>query len=86
LGGLSAELLGALGPAALAGLAVLLVLLGRLIPRSMHDQIVADKDKTIAVERQRADLLLQQNAELLEHARVTAAVIQALQAPDREAA
>lgn len=78
MSGIPAELLGTLGPTALAGLAVLMVLSGRLIPRSTHDAVVADLRQTIEVERERGRLLLEQNGELLEHARTTTAVITAL--------
>lgn len=84
--GFTGELVGALGPTALLALAVLLVLNGRLIPRGTHDAIVADLRETVATERQRNEVLLRQNGELLEHARTTTALIKALPSPEREAA
>lgn len=85
LDGIPASLLGALGPAALASLAVLLVMVGKLIPRSTHDAIVAGKDdqiaylrEALALEAERGRLQGEANAELLEHARAVDQFIRAL--------
>lgn len=71
--GLTGELLSGLGPTALAGLAVLLVLLGRLVPLRSHqreldaaERRVEDWKATAQLERVRADLLAKQLAEILD--------------------
>ncbi len=70
--GLTGELLGKLGPAALAGLAVLLVLLGRLIPLRSHTRELAASNRradewkdAYYTERARGDLLASQLADIL---------------------
>lgn len=92
LDGLPAELIGALGLGPLVALAVFYVLTGRLMPRSTHDQIVADKEaqiaylrETLTTEQERGRLQAEQVHELLEHSRTTVAVIQSLpRLADRE--
>lgn len=70
--GLSGELLGALGPAALAGLAVLLVLTGRLIPLRTHQQALdaakvrgEEWKAAFFAERDRAEVLAGHLVEIL---------------------
>lgn len=85
LDGIPAELVGALGPTALVGIAVLLVFVGRLIPRSTHESIVASKDEQIkylkealALEVERGQLQGEHLGELLEHSRAVDQFIKAL--------
>ncbi len=70
--GLTGQLVGGLGPTALAGLAVLLVLLGRLIPLRSHlrelaaaNTRAAEWKAAWATERARADVLAGQLAHIL---------------------
>lgn len=84
--------LGTLTPAAIVGATVLLVLLGRLVPRRVLDDVRADRDKRETAltaeadkwrnawreELGRSDALQAQNKELLELARTAVPVIQAL--------
>lgn len=76
------------GLAGLVTLSVLLVLFGRLIPRSWHAETIADKDKQIEylkaaleTEVERGRVRDGQVSELLEHARTTNAFIRALPRP-----
>lgn len=82
--GIAAELLGTLGPSAVAGLAVLLVLMGRLIPRSTHDGIVAAQRQVIEAQREHAKLLATQSELLSTQCQLLAAQGQELAAQNRE--
>lgn len=90
LDGISAELIGALGPVGLLSLAVLAVLLGRLIPRATHEERVADKDrqierldKALETEVERGRVRDEQFSELLEQSRLTVQLLQALEQRSR---
>lgn len=92
LEGISADLIAAAGPVGLLSIAVLLVFLGRLIPRSQHQERIADKDKQIErldraleTEIERGRVRDDQFAELLEHSRLSVQLLQALETRSREA-
>ena len=57
--------IGDLGLSGLLSLAVLLILAGRLIPRSMHKVIVEIKDDIINDQRERIKELVRQNDRLI---------------------
>ena len=67
-----------LGPVAIAGIAVLLVLSGRLIPRNVHDKIVANRDKQIEDWRNAAEERSAQLTQLLAATDTSTRAIEAL--------
>lgn len=75
-----------LAPSALAGICVLLILLGRLVPRRTLEDAMHDRDMWRAAhmisEQARAEGAAQVE-ELLEHARTTDAFIRSLPNPAR---
>lgn len=79
-------LLSAGGAGGIAALAVVAVLTGRLVPRSVLRDRIADKDKQIAQYREAAEVstraqgeLAEQVRELTEMGRTTVALLSALQ-------
>lgn len=81
------------GLSGLVALAVLLIMGGKLIPKSTHDQAIADRDKQIEflksallTEVERGRVRDGQVSELLEHARTTNAFIRAMPRATPEAA
>jgi hypothetical protein len=68
------------GATALLTLAVILVLTGRLTPRSQVEALRADKDAQIAMWRAVAETSQAQMGELLEHSRMTVQLLQAIEA------
>jgi hypothetical protein len=79
--GLSGLPIGDLGPWGLVGIAVALILMGRLVPRSTLEDTRRDRDSWRTAhdvsERARAELA-QSVHDLLEHARTTDAFIRSL--------
>jgi hypothetical protein len=75
---------GAYGPTALVGIAILLILTGKLVPRRTYDDVIHDRDEWRAAHRisetARA-VAADQVEELLEHARTTDSFIRALPHP-----
>lgn len=71
-------------PAALLGLAVLLLLFGRLVPRRTYDDIKEDRDRWQRAHKEseaaRAELVANLNA-LLESSRTTESLIRSLHQP-----
>jgi hypothetical protein len=65
---------GVLTPAGLLGLAVWMILTGRLVPGRIHDSVVQERDKW----RDVATATMSQNLQLLETARTVNAVMKAL--------
>ena len=73
-----------LAPSALAGLAVLLVFTGRLVPARTHNETVHDHDEWRAecrIKDARIEQLMQQNDRLLEVAHTVNAVLRSLPHP-----
>lgn len=68
------EVVGTLSIPGLLGLAVWMILTGRLIPRRTYDEMVKDRDHWRAV----AETSTKQNTQLLEGARVTTEVVRQL--------
>lgn len=71
----------ALGPAALAGIAVLLILTGRLVPRATYRDAQEERDKwrqAHAVSEHARELQSAQLGELLENSRTTVAFVRAI--------
>ena len=86
LDGITADIIAAAGPVGLLSIAVLFVLLGRLIPRSQHQDRIADKDATIArldkaldAEIERGRVRDEQVGELLELGRLSTQILRALE-------
>lgn len=70
-----------LGPTGLLGILILLILLGRLVPRRTLEDVIAEKNDWKAAyeqEREARAVGAAQVDELLEHARTTDAFIRAL--------
>lgn len=73
--------LGDLGPAGLVAVAVLMILLGRLVPRSTLNDVKADRDhwrRAHEISEQARREQMSQMETLLEHARTTNAFIQSI--------
>ena len=58
-------------PAILLGLVVVAIVFGGLMPRWLHKQIVADKDKETDSWKAIAHKVIDQNAELLEQSKTS---------------
>lgn len=72
---------GVLAPSGLLALAVLLVLTGRLVPRSTYKDALEERDKwhkAADMSEHARDLDAEANRELLELARTTVALLRAL--------
>lgn len=76
-----------LGPVALAGLAVLLILTGRLVPRRTYDDIKHDRDEWRAAHRISETARIEAQAqmdEMLELGRTTTQIVRASYREPRE--
>jgi hypothetical protein len=72
---------GTLTPAALLGIIILFIAMGRLVPRRTMDDVIKDRTEWREAHRvsEQARLELQQQVnELLEHSRATSAFLQSL--------
>lgn len=81
LDGLGSLPLGALTPAGLLGLLIILIALGKLVPRRTMDDIVEDRNQWREAHRTSEEArveLQQQVQELLEHSRATDAFLRAI--------
>ncbi len=83
-------LLGELTPSVLLGLCILLILIGRLVPVRTHDREIKSRDQQItflqealAASLETEQRRVEQIDELMEHSRVSTAIIQALPGVDR---
>jgi amino acid permease len=68
-------------PGGLSGLVLAvawMVFVGKLVPARIHDRIIADKDMQIATLQAAYDKATGQRDELMELARTTVAIVQAL--------
>ena len=86
--GLGGIPVGALTPAALLGLVILAIVMGRLVPRRTMEDIIHDRNEWRAAHRiseQSRMELAAMVGELLEHARTTDAFIRSLPHPHGEA-
>lgn len=70
--------LGVLTPAGLLGLAVWMILTGRLVPGRTHDRVVRETTEERDRWRDIAERALKQNGQLLEGARTADAVVKAI--------
>lgn len=66
------------GAVAMLGAVVWMIFTGRLIPGQTHQRIVADKDERIAKLESAYDKVAAQRDEMMELARTTVAIVQAL--------
>lgn len=79
------SILGTLTPSALLGLCVFFIMTGRLVPVKTHDRELLVRDKQIeylthalTTCREAADRRADQVGELMEHSRITTAIIRSL--------